>query len=410
MKRQLFALILAFAMVCGINHPAPAGASLQGRGLGLVAVSASAAESERVLMYVERGVESLRPWMYPWSPWCPCSGGMKSVRLMSLREHCTETDSVIITTRTAAKRHHNGDIIEACPRHSDYFTNEVRSEPFVIGRCTWLWCRTCHREGSKAPDDAVVVCLGWGDVGGVEATDRMWSYYPVNNTRLAQLVSSGRIPANVTHLRLHSNAISDLTPLSTLTDLVWLDLEQNEISDLTPLSTLTNLERLDLDYNGDIDDLSPLSTLVNMIELDINSNQVTDLSPLMTMAKLERLDLKGSIVTDLTPLAGLTNLWELELNFSMEVSDISPLANLTAMRRLTLSNTNVTDISVLANFTQLERLELTNVPVVNADLSVLYNLTKLQRLTIRGIPGLGVRTVFELVDALRELEEAPPFA
>ncbi|MEA5528103.1 leucine-rich repeat domain-containing protein, partial [Dolichospermum sp. UHCC 0684] len=45
------------------------------------------------------------------------------------------------------------------------------------------------------------------------------------------------------------NQISDIKPLSNLTNLTYLDLLKNKISDIKPLSNLTNLTFLDLSGN-----------------------------------------------------------------------------------------------------------------------------------------------------------------
>ena len=42
---------------------------------------------------------------------------------------------------------------------------------------------------------------------------------------------------------VNSNHISDLSPLSNLTNLTWLDLDNNDISDITPLSNLIKSDK-----------------------------------------------------------------------------------------------------------------------------------------------------------------------
>jgi Leucine-rich repeat (LRR) protein len=59
-------------------------------------------------------------------------------------------------------------------------------------------------------------------------------------------------------LYLAENQVSDLRPLSDLTDLEWLHLADNQISDASPLNGLTNLIELYLSYN----DLSDVGDLV----------------------------------------------------------------------------------------------------------------------------------------------------
>ena len=47
-----------------------------------------------------------------------------------------------------------------------------------------------------------------------------------------------------------TNDLSDLSPLSDLINLEFIDLSNNQISDLSPLSDLINLERLDISLNN----------------------------------------------------------------------------------------------------------------------------------------------------------------
>jgi len=61
----------------------------------------------------------------------------------------------------------------------------------------------------------------------------------------------------LTLLYLDGNQISDISPLSNLTDMYWLSLSWNQISDVSPLSSLTNLMWLDICGNQ-IGDISPL--------------------------------------------------------------------------------------------------------------------------------------------------------
>ena len=56
------------------------------------------------------------------------------------------------------------------------------------------------------------------------------------------------------------NEITDVTPLSKMTQLKILNLPNNELKDITPLSSLVNLQKLDLEANY-ISDLSPVSNL-----------------------------------------------------------------------------------------------------------------------------------------------------
>jgi len=62
----------------------------------------------------------------------------------------------------------------------------------------------------------------------------------INNDKLVAMVADGTIPQNVTHLYLNDQqSLSDISPLSGLTNLIELQLWNNQISDITPLTTAT---------------------------------------------------------------------------------------------------------------------------------------------------------------------------
>lgn len=87
-------------------------------------------------------------------------------------------------------------------------------------------------------------------------------------------------------LNLSGNQITDITPLSSLTDLRALSIERNSITDLTPLSSLTNLSDLRLSGN-EIDDLTPLENLTKLSgTLRLNHNNISDISPLLNLTNL----------------------------------------------------------------------------------------------------------------------------
>mgnify|MGYP001604725122 FL=1 len=99
-------------------------------------------------------------------------------------------------------------------------------------------------------------------------------------------ITDGRDPteaemATLTQLVGDNRGIADLTGIEYATNLTWLQVRNisvtAKISDLGPLSGLTNLTVLLL-VSNQISDLSPLSGLTNLSRLDLRSNQITDLS------------------------------------------------------------------------------------------------------------------------------------
>ncbi len=74
----------------------------------------------------------------------------------------------------------------------------------------------------------------------------------------------------------NTNAVSDLSPLSGLTGLTWLDLAGNSVEDVTPLSGLVNLRSLNVEVNR-ISDLRSLSGLTRLRELHMGYNLIPTL-------------------------------------------------------------------------------------------------------------------------------------
>ena len=183
-------------------------------------------------------------------------------------------------------------------------------------------------------------------------------------------------------LDLGITAVSDISPLASLTNLRDLDLGSTDVSDVSPLASLTNLEWLSLS-GIDASDVSALAHLTNLEWLSLFASAVSDVSALAHLTNLEWLSLDRTAVSDISALENLTNLTGLWLP-GTDVSDISPLASLTNLTGLILWATDVSDVSALASLTNLTGLGLSNTDV--SDVSALASLTNLTRLDLGGCP------------------------
>ena len=76
---------------------------------------------------------------------------------------------------------------------------------------------------------------------------------------------------NLQELFLYDNQITDISPLSSLTNLTYLNISYNKIIDISPLSHLTNLTHLDITHNN-ISDISSLSHLIDLKALYLYDN------------------------------------------------------------------------------------------------------------------------------------------
>ena len=221
---------------------------------------------------------------------------------------------------------------------------------------------------------------------------------------------------------VNSNVITDLSPISHLTNLVRLSLgkhyirifdflrelpplapvsipdpnlaaairEELSLTSNEPVTTYSILDLVELEApNRGIKDLTGLEHAVNLKEVNlrweyisgegyVNSNVISDFSPLEKLTNLEKLNLSGmSGLRDVSTLASLTNLETLYLG-NTAVSDVSPLAHLTNLKGLDLESTDVSDVSALARLTNLEWLHLRYTDV--SDVSALAHLTNLETL------------------------------
>jgi parallel beta-helix repeat protein len=161
----------------------------------------------------------------------------------------------------------------------------------------------------------------------------------------------------LTTLIKQSSGISDLTGLEFCTSLVELDLRANAISDLTPVSGLTNLERLLLGYNDNIANLEPLSGLTKLAELGLVQNQIEDLTPIAGLTSLTILRLSNNMISDLTPISGLVSLEQILLAGNL-ITDVSPLSTLVNLAYLSLSNNQITDIAAIMGLPSLIDLNI----------------------------------------------------
>ena len=127
-------------------------------------------------------------------------------------------------------------------------------------------------------------------------------------------------------LDLQSNSISDISPLSGLSNLRWLKLGYNNI-------TLFDYDLIPTPENSGITDISPLSGLSRLTTLELQYNSISDISPLSGLTNLESLDLWNNKITDISALSKLINLTELSLaHNSVARGDLSARLGLHAVR------------------------------------------------------------------------------
>jgi hypothetical protein len=107
---------------------------------------------------------------------------------------------------------------------------------------------------------------------------------------------------HLTRLKVNAN-LKDITPLTGLTQLTYLDLwGTHELEDIQPLKNLDKLSVF-IAWGCSIQDISSLQGLSNLSWLNIGSNKITDIAPLVQNSGLgegDKLDLRYNPLNDIS--------------------------------------------------------------------------------------------------------------
>ena len=192
--------------------------------------------------------------------------------------------------------------------------------------------------------------------------------------------------------------IRQLSPLSELRDLKYLDISNTAIKDLSPISNITFLETLNLantptsaiqfikyadrlqDLNLSNTQIENISELVNLKSLRIlraEKSPIQSFAVLNQFKNLKELYLGESGFNNMENIKDLSNLEVLSLNKNF-ILNFSFLSQLSSLRELDLAETNFTDLSPLASLPNLIVLDITSSKV--SDLSPIASLPKLKRI------------------------------
>ena len=196
----------------------------------------------------------------------------------------------------------------------------------------------------------------------------------------------------VTFLDLSGRFIQRRDGLQHLKSLQTLILDDNEISDLSPLSSLTRLKYLDVSGQN-VEDILALSGLSGLEYLDISDNPVSSLAAVSGFAALKELDITDTGVTSLSPLSSLERLKSLRAaNAQLNDSDLSALSGMSRLEELDLTSCGIQTLEGL-NVENLTSLYVRDNQLT--DMSQLSTASKLVTLDISG-------NMLETVPSLKE--------
>ncbi|MBS9804919.1 leucine-rich repeat domain-containing protein [Bacillus toyonensis] len=158
------------------------------------------------------------------------------------------------------------------------------------------------------------------------------------------------------YVDLTSNPIENIHPIGQLENINMLFFRDNKISDLTPLSKMKKIKTLDLIGNN-IKDIQSLFTLSTMKQLYLANNQISDLTGIDRLNNVELLWIGNNKLNNVESISKMSNLTELEIADS-EIKDISPLSKLGKLQVLNLEENYISDISPLSTLTNLHEINL----------------------------------------------------
>lgn len=160
----------------------------------------------------------------------------------------------------------------------------------------------------------------------------------------------------LTHLRVNSPVLKDISALEALPKLTDLCLSSLEPINLEVLAACPKLERLDLSESS-VTQLDFVRHLPKLERLEVSATKVSDLSPLVLCKKLDTLEIQGTDVTDLSPLSKLKNLRSLDIA-STKITDLSPLSGIKSLSRVKLDETGISSLTPLYACKQIHILHL----------------------------------------------------
>lgn len=145
--------------------------------------------------------------------------------------------------------------------------------------------------------------------------------------------------------------ITDLTPISRLSDLKSVNISGTAVADLMPLRNMNKLESLDISGTH-ISTLEPLRYCLLLNKLKMRGTKIIDIGVLASFPGLTVLDAGFTGISGLEDIEELTGLVELRIN-NTKVSDLSPIGKMVKIEMLNISSTQVDNLDVLRNMKNL---------------------------------------------------------
>lgn len=197
----------------------------------------------------------------------------------------------------------------------------------------------------------------------------------VNTNAVYQILKTFR---NNNSIDLSDNlTITEISPLSELSELLELNISNTIIEDLNPIRNLKKL--LVFNCSGSaVSSLVSLRYIISIVEINISKTTIDNIDVLSNLRELSKVYLSHSNVSNLEPLAGLSNLTHVEAS-GTNISELSALNKLGMLSDLNISNTQISSLSTLDSATSIQNMNIDSTQISNIEpLSGCVNLSVLQ--------------------------------
>ena len=165
----------------------------------------------------------------------------------------------------------------------------------------------------------------------------------------------------------------DLTVLSKLPNLKYLDISNNNVTSLSALSSLKNIKYLSIATNP-VESLAGVEGLTEMKLLHALDCSLTDISAVKGFSKLESVYLSGNSITDISALSSATEVTYLDASDN-KITDMSAVTGMTKLITLALSDNNITAIPDLKGLDRRGSLDLSDNALEDASGLASFNPT-----------------------------------
>ena len=202
------------------------------------------------------------------------------------------------------------------------------------------------------------------DYSAVTKLSNLATFIRFSGTDYKNIIEALTYCKNIRNITIRNQIISDMSIVSKLNNLEYLELSSTKINKIEGLKNMTDLKCLNLS-NNKITKIEGLENLKNLEKLSLNNNNIEDITPLIANSSLTTLNLKGNAGIDGNrnnyignKLEALNKIGEILDRRGNIYLDVDKLGLFTNYKDLNLSSQNLTTLESLEGLTQLTTLSL----------------------------------------------------